>query len=289
MKRHCLILLLLAGLIASAIGGQRASATTWAYLYLKVGGVGGSVVASPDGYLVDASCPDQTCVLAYPEGTVVSLTPTGSGFVGWRTIRGRADFRCGNVLVCRSTVSGTMGIKAAYTPVELSVDSTAGGSVDIETPGTSCGNGCRRYAYGGQAVVRAHAEPGYSFAGWSGVCAGIGEGCRITIYDNLLAFAVFRCDGDVCHTKDPVTTDVPVTVVVRGHGSAVYRGIECRSTCTRSFAKRSLLSIDAKPYQGASVMSWSGSVNCAASGTRCSFPVFRGADGRHPVVVIDFS
>lgn len=301
MKRLCIFLSVVAGLSviaglsgsATLIGGSHAATTSYAYLYLKVAGVGGSVAANPSGTLIDANCPGGVCVLAFPEGTAVTLTPTaygGSSFVGWRTIYGKADLRCGGPhIACNATVSGVMGIKAAFTPVELSVGSTAGGWVELVTPGTSCGNGCRRYPYGTQAVIRAHGEDGYSFAGWGGICAGIGSGCQFTLYDNQSIGASFACHVNPCSTHDPVTGDVSITVNVHGPGSAVFRGTQCRDHCVRSAPKLALVSIEAQPSPGASFGGWrTSAVNCAGFGSRCSFPAFGNQRGVGPTVDVYF-
>jgi hypothetical protein len=178
-----------------------------------------------------------------------------------------------------------MWINAVFSPVELSVGSNGGGGVELVTPGSDCGQGCRRYEYGTSVVIRAHHGDGYSFSSWYGGCEGIGPGCRFSMFDNRRISAIFRCEMEVCTSQDPITTAVRVAVVVRGPGSVVYRGISCPPTCSKDVPKRSTVSIEARPNQGASVARWS---HCPGTSTRCSFPVFADARGNGPTVYVDF-
>jgi hypothetical protein len=299
MKRLCTFLALVAGLalVASLSGstsftGNPSAATTgWAYLHLKVGGVGGSVSANPSGTIVDSSCPNGICVLAFPEGTVVDLVPSwisGSSFRGWKSINGLPGSCYYLGYTCRTKVSGSEWLDAAFSPVELTVSSTSGGSVDIETPGQSCGTGCGLYPYGSRADIEAHAQDGYSFDGWSGGCQGTGPGCSVNLSDNRSLSAIFGCHLDVCSLQQPITASVSVTVTTSGRGQASFLGRVCRGRCTVWAPQLSMVSVGAQPDQGASLSRWSGTVNCASAGTRCNFPAFAGARGLGPSLTVTF-
>jgi List-Bact-rpt repeat protein len=222
----------------------------------------------------------------------VTLTPTafGGSFVGWKGIPGKLRPQwCLTTVVCSYAVeSGSTWLKAAFTPVELAFDSTSGGSVEVLTPGSPCGRNCYRYEYGSLVRIRAHNNEGFSFYQWYGRCERIGAGCRFNIDDNVKVSAIFSCNFSPCKIEQPVTTSLPVTVVVRGPGTAVYRGLACRGRCRKYVPKLDLLSIEARPNQGASIAGWSGTVNCSGSGNRCSFPVFADASGSGPTVYVDF-
>ena len=101
--------------------------------------------------------------------------------------------------------------------------------------------------------------------------------------------ASFNCLMDVCQTQDPITHDVPVTVTVRGPGSVSFRGIVCRTRCSKTAPEMSLVSLAAQANPGASVAGWSGNVNCGSGpATGCSFPAFYDRYGRGPKLTIEF-
>jgi hypothetical protein len=284
---------LIAGLSGSTriVGEPQAATAGTAYLYLRVGGIGGTVTEDPAGTLVDANCPRGICVLAYPEGTRVTLTPSsapGSSFQGWRRLNGLSSSCYFLGTTCQTVVTGSVGFKAAFSPVELTVASTAGGSVEIATPGGACGKGCGIFSYGSSAVVRAHNEDGYSFDGWTGICQGIGSGCRFTLFDNQSVSAFFGCHLSACSTQEPITTWVSVTITTHGPGSAMFLGRLCTGRCTRSAPQLSMVSVEARANPGASSsVAWNGSVRCAAGG-RCSFPAFSDARGHGPRLDVYF-
>jgi hypothetical protein len=299
MKRLCTFLTLVAGLAlvaglsgsTSLIGNPSAATTGWAYLKLRVGGVGGTVTANPSGTIMDPSCPNGICVLAYPEGTAVDLVPAwtpGSSFQGWKKLNGLPGtcYYVGNT--CRTTVSGSEGLMAAFSPVQLTVGSTSGGWVEILTAGRSCGSGCAFYPYGGTADIQAHAQNGYSFDGWSGGCQGIGPGCTVRLWDNRSLSAVFGCHLDACSSQQPITAYVSVTVTTHGSGQAVFLGHVCRGRCTLTAPQLSMVSVESRPDPGAAASGWSGSVRCAVGGTRCNFPAFADARGIGPRVDVYF-
>jgi len=296
MKRLCTFLALVVGLalvagLSGSTGKPSAATASWAYLDLRVGGIGGTVTANPSGTIVDPSCPNGICVLAYPQGTVVDLVPSwasGSSFQGWKLISGLPGWCHFIGSTCRTTVNGSEGLKAAFSPVQLVVGWTPGGRVDILTPGSSCGGGCALYPYGSTADIQAHAQDGYSFDGWSGVCQGIGASCRIGLSDNRSTTAVFGCHLDVCSLQQPITASVSVTVTTHGSGQASFLGRLCRGRCTVTAPQLSMVSVESRPDPGASLSGWSGSVRCAAAGTRCSFPAFANAYGAGPRVDVYF-
>ncbi len=73
----------------------------------------------------------------------------------------------------------------------------AGGTASPSPPiaGTSCGSGCWSYPPGAQVTLAESANPGWSFAGWSGGgCYGTG-GCTVTMNSNLSVTANFSSGG----------------------------------------------------------------------------------------------
>jgi Divergent InlB B-repeat domain len=146
---------------------------------VKSGGGRGTVTSSPPGI----SCGRQ-CSGLFPRGTEVVLTASpevGSRFVGWTG-------PCQGTGTCRLTVGGPRQVEARFAPVERAGDKVqvvktgrGRGTVTSSPPGISCGRQCSGlFPRGTEVVLRASAEAGSRFVGWTGPCQGTGT-CRLTV------------------------------------------------------------------------------------------------------------
>ena len=155
----------------------------------------GIIVASPPGPV-------------YPAGTVVTLSPVpgaNSTFMGW-------SGACSGMGPCTVTVnsSGTtardsahpagmanpsVSLNATFTRAvgggyTLLVRTTpTGGTVTPTTPGTPCGANCWVYQPNAKVTLQANPATGFTFAGWSGACAGMT--CVLRMTANFVATATF--------------------------------------------------------------------------------------------------
>ena len=64
----------------------------------------------------------------------------------------------------------------------MSVTTSGGGTATSSPSGIICGTSCNaNYASGTTVTLSASAASGYSFAGWSGACGGLGTSCMVSM------------------------------------------------------------------------------------------------------------
>lgn len=134
----------------------------------------GTVTSDPAG--IDCGV---ECSAGFDSGEQVTLTAApaeGSVFQGW----GGACAAAGMSTECELTLSAARAVTARFDgdSVELAVElqGSGAGRVTSDPAGIDCGATCTgRFARGSTVELRASAEPGHDFWGWSGACAAAGE------------------------------------------------------------------------------------------------------------------
>lgn len=74
--------------------------------------------------------------------------------------------------------------------------------------------------------------------------------------------------GVAATTVPPPTPQLALRVAIRGPGAVVVRGVRCRSSCTRTFAKGAVVRLVAHAPAGSVFVRWGGA--CAGTRTWCS-------------------
>jgi hypothetical protein len=77
--------------------------------------------------------------------------------------------------------------------------------------------------------------------------------------------------GIAATTAPPAPPRIALSVVVRGSGAVVVRGVRCRSSCTRTFPRGAVVRLVAKAPAGSDFVRWSGA--CLGTRTWCSVTV----------------
>ena len=149
----------------------------------------GTVTSSPAGINCGTDCQED-----YPAGTPVTLTATaqqGSTFNGW------AGACSGNGATCQVTITELTGVTANFTALTpgtsntLYVTSTGGGTVTSAPTGINCGTACEADFDSAQVVtLTPTSNPGLTFNGWRGACAGTGP-CQIPMTNDQAVMAAF--------------------------------------------------------------------------------------------------
>jgi Divergent InlB B-repeat domain len=182
------------------------------------------------------------CSATYVKDTTVTLAAVaaaGSTFAGWL---GNAD--CGDGII---TVNADINCTATFAiaVVMLSVSKQGNGKIASATSGIDCGSACSSIVTAGSTVsLRATADPGFIFSGWSGACAGTGD-CTITLSSNTTVTANFVNFSDKIGVYRPSTGEW----FLDRNGSGTWEG------CSIDVCAQLFTATDALPVVG----DWNGS------------------------------
>lgn len=156
-------------------GAKNVSATftlqQFAMTVTKSGAGSGTVSSTPSGISCGADCFE-----LFDYGTTVTLTAipdAGSTFTGW-------SGACTGTAPCVVSVTSTTNVQASFAlnsyPLTVTKTGSGGGTVTSSPTGINCGADCtENYTHGTLVTLTATANPGNSFAGWSGACTGTGS------------------------------------------------------------------------------------------------------------------
>jgi hypothetical protein len=161
------------------------------------GSASGKVLSNPAGIDCGSDCAE-----TYPSGQLLSLTPVpaaNSKFAGWT---GDGDCSDGSV-----TLNANKACTASFVlnTATLTVTKNGQGHVGGSGSGIDCGSACSATVVAGSAVtLRASADAGFSFLGWSGGCSGIGD-CTLTLSSTTTVTANFSNLSDKIGVYRPAT------------------------------------------------------------------------------------
>jgi hypothetical protein len=194
------------------------------------GSASGKVVSNPVGIDCGTDCAE-----TYASGRVITLTPVpaaNSRFAGWT---GDADCTDGSV-----TMNANKGCTAkfAVNAVALSISKKGKGQVAGAASGIDCGSACSSTVAAGTAVsLRATADSGFVFSGWSGGCTGTGD-CSLTLTTNTTVTANFINLSDKIGIYRPSTGEW----FLDRNGSGTWEGCNV-DLCAQPFAGSDALPI----------------------------------------------
>ncbi len=176
-----------------------------------VGDGSGTVTSAPAGI----DCP-RVCSAVFDLGSKVVLTsiPGADSRLSWTGVEGGCEEGGSATTTCTFTVTGNLSdIAAWYVPRTFSVVKTGAGSgrVTSSTINIDCGTTCSAVAInGGTAGLSAQADPGSTFAGWSGDgCSGTNPECDATIDGDMQVTARFEPAAAPTPTATPEPTATP--------------------------------------------------------------------------------
>ncbi len=228
------------------------SYTTGPQVSVALAGDGvGFVTSTPSGL----NCPGR-CTLQVPLLTEVTLEASpavaGTTFVGW-------SGACAGLGLCQLALSADVSVIAAFALRNSLVVTRIGrgrGTVRSEPAGIECGDTCSNiFPRDTEVTLTATAEPGSTFEGWSGACAGL-ETCVVSAAQAQLVTAAFNA------------IEVPLTVEVLGPGSGTVvstpAGISCPGSCAARFNAGTQVTLRANAAVGSSFKTWGGA--CTSPG-----------------------
>jgi len=138
----------------------------------------GSVTSNPTGINCGA-----TCSAGFATGSSVTLTATpdtGSTFASWSGACSGTG-TCAVTLTANTSVTATFNLTASGILLTVQSAGTGAGTVTSSPSGISCPQTCAAgFTKGTQVVLTAAPAAGTTFAGWSGLCTGLGT-CNLTL------------------------------------------------------------------------------------------------------------
>ncbi|HEV8535220.1 MAG TPA: hypothetical protein VGR87_05790 [Candidatus Limnocylindria bacterium] len=135
------------------------------------------------------------------------------------------------------------------------------GVVTSAPPGISCGVDCTaRFATGTSLTLTATAEPGASFAEWSGDCTGTAPVCAIAV----------DAAKNVTARFDAPLGSAALTVSRRGPGAVTSTppGLTCGAACSATFITGTDVTLNAVAEPGALFDGWGG--DCSGTASTCT-------------------
>ena len=209
----------------------------------------------------------EACKAEYVEGTELTLKATaneGSKFEGWSAGTGSAA-ACTGTANCTFTLAANSSLTAEFNVVvvakdKLEVKQTGPGSGTVECKaGAGSFEACKsEYAEGAELTLKATANGGSKFEGWSAgtgsaaACTGAAN-CTFTLAANSSLTAGFE-----------KLTTVPLRVVKSGNGTVISApvGISCGATCTHEF-NPGTVTLEAGASPGYEFAGW---IGCRSTG-----------------------
>lgn len=246
----------------------------------------GSVVSNPTGIncSINGGASSGTCSTVLSNGFSVTLTPTGSGFAGWSGGTGSAvgcngaTGACTFNLTVGSTVIATFNVPPPST-LTISNSGTGTGSVACNANNSGFGACASQYADGTQLILRATANGGSTFTGWTGgtgnaaACPNSPADCSMTVNTNTTVTANFVLN---VVTQFSVTSS---TATGNGGGGTIQCSANGVPGPCGSYPVNTVISVIPTPNSASLFTGWSngtGSVptpNCNSATGACNFTV----------------
>jgi hypothetical protein len=234
----------------------------------KTGTGKGMLTSEPAGIDCEAACLVESAEFNVGEEVTLNAAPGAhSTFTGW-TVAGSPG-ACPGTGPCSLTLDADTEVSADFASIPqktLAVHSvgTGVGTISSSPAGIECGAACAQsYDQGTPLTLIARATPGSRFVGWSGAgCAGTGA-CRV----------VLAADAQVSAAFERIQHGVSVALTGPGAGtvSSSPAGIDCGSSCVKSYDQGTVLTLTGHPSRGSAFLGWSG---CdSQNGNRCTVAV----------------
>jgi DNA-binding beta-propeller fold protein YncE len=218
----------------------------------RAGSGAGNVTSEPAG--IDCG---STCVEEFGEGRLVTLDAVAephSAFTGW-SVAGDAS-ACPGTAGCQVQMNADTEVTATFGAIPqqnlvIAKTGSGAGNVTSEPAGIDCGSTCAAsFDQDSSIRLEAAADPGSTFAGWSGgSCSGTGT-CQVTMSESREVQARF----------DQTLHRLVVTLSGPGGGevTSAPSGIACGGTCSHLFSEGSTVTLSAQPAPGLTFIGWSG-------------------------------
>ena len=173
------------------------------------------------------------------------------------------------LMLASFALSTTRAHAQVAVPLSVFKAGMGSGTVTSSPVGINCGHTCMaNYGARSWVTLYALADPGSSFAGWSGHCTGTSSSCDVFVYVASSVTATFNVTA--------MTRIVTLSKSGTGMGSVSSNpsGLDCAELlCTFAsarFASTSAVTLTAKATSGSVFTGWSGA--CSGTSRSCTIP-----------------
>src|SRR5262249_51797083 len=151
-----------------------------------------------------------------------------------------------------------INIGAAIYSLTVNKNGTGSGTVTSSLAGINCGTSCTAsFSSGSQVTLTAVGDPGATFTGWSGACAGV-DVCTLARDGAKNVTASFN-------SAQTFGLDVGKSGSGSGTVTSSPGSINCGSECSGSFNSGVQVTLTATAASGSTFAGWSGA--CAGTGS----------------------
>src|SRR5262249_33457781 len=164
------------------------------------------------------------------------------------------------------TCAQSVNVTAAPPPqflLTVQKEGTGSGEVTSSPAGIDCGATCSAsYPQGTKVSLTAQADPGSTFAGWSGPCSGGGATCVATMDQSKTVRAKFEQPGFTLRLSKKTPVGLPL-----GRAVSTPPGIDCALLCTSqsaSFPGGTVVTLTAQATVTGTFKGWTG--DCSGDG-----------------------
>ncbi len=156
------------------------------------------------GWIGDGTAQTLSGETEFGVGEVVTVTATigpNHEFTGWREANSELFFSTS--LTTTVIMTGEQSIVAVFSPLtyrlDVNLEGTGSGNVLIEPIDTTCGVDCSEFPIQGSVItLTASADPGSTFASWSGGAVGTTNPVTITVSADTVVTATFSGSSMAC-------------------------------------------------------------------------------------------
>ena len=203
----------------------------------------GKVISSPSGI----DCGD-SCQASFSAAVTLTAVPdSGASFQSWSGSCAGSGKTC----AVYQAVNTTAIFQGARYRVTITKEGSGTGTITSSSGKISCGSTCSGlFDYNSQETLTAAPSGGSSFTGWISPCAGLKEPCTLKVTGDTIAKAVFNLNY--------YTLSVSKTGTGLGKVTGSPSGIDCGSTCSRSYIYNSKVALTAAAADGSEFLGWSG-------------------------------
>ncbi|MFM7718416.1 MAG: InlB B-repeat-containing protein [Actinomycetota bacterium] len=262
-RRAALAALLVVGVLVPVASPASAAVATRTISVSKSGTGTGAVAATSAtrSYSCGTTC-TTTQSWSFPQNEVVTFTATPTASSDFGDWSGACTGK-----TCSFKVSGNASVAASFTikQLALSVSRTGTGSGTVASTSSpsqasqvACGTSCSAtYPYGATVTLTATSAIGSVFDGWGGACSGTAA-CVVTMTAAQSVSAAFTA-----------IAALDVTWFGGGAGTVTSdpAGIACSAatTCTSTFARGTLVTLQAAASAGSVFLGWAGACDGAGA------------------------